>query len=144
MFKFSLVLFLVLIGNQLDAQCKRFYQSCARQAEGYTLVSQYGLKDFKSGEEASLQLPIHENIFYNLTLCSQENLGEVFLTLHDASGKMLYNGHDKGFSVNFEAVNTQTLTVKVISRKRSDLEILPVGCLMLSIAIRDNASSRSN
>lgn len=144
MLKYSLFLFLVLVGTQLEAQCKRFYQSCARQAEGYTLVSQYGLKDFKSGEEASVQLPIHEGIFYNLTLCSQENLGEVFLTLHDASGKMLYNGLNKGFSVNFEAVNTQTITIKVMSRKRSELEILPIGCLMLSIAIRDNATSKNN
>ncbi len=143
--KFSiiiLILALVFIGNQAEAQCKRFTQkNCLPALSPYTNNGQINSTTLYEGDSAALNMTFYSLLEYRLMVCTHPVLGDgAFFRVKDNDGEILYSSEGKNKNHwDFKVNSTQDLHIDVVIPENAESvsDMPPSGCVSIILGFKE-------
>ena len=142
LFFVSLFVFMLLIPNQADAQCKQFAKKiCKEGLKPYQHDGNYHAALLIEGEEAELYKTFYSDTEYRIGVCGASNLEDIEFKVVDSNGKVLYDNKSKDlewkWDFNLESSQQLKIVVKVPVRN-GQVEEPAEGCVAIMFGFNDS------
>ncbi len=137
----GLLFVLSVFAGQASAQCKTFAKNkCMPSLDDYMLNGRLYASYMRQGQESELNLVLNGGQKYRLIACAKESLGNVWVRLTDASGKVLYDNaeHDFANTWDFSVKSTQEFKVKTFiqtPKAQNELEVRDCSVILVGSKI---------
>ena len=134
------VIFTVAASGEMSAQCKGFAKSlCKKELGSYLHDGNYHAAVLVEGEEAELYKTFYSDMEYRIAICGADGLPPIEFSILDATGKILYNNKDSGFSKiwDFRLEASQQLKILVkVTTFGTNSEMPASGCVAIMFGFK--------
>lgn len=140
-FQLAAIVILGIIPIGVNAQCKGFAKKvCKVELDPYIHDGNYHAAILTVGEEAELYKTFYSATDYRISVCGNDNLGDIEFKIIDADRNVLYTNKSQQFSriwdFRLEASQQLKITVKVPSMEAVAGDI-PSGCVAIMFGFKE-------